>query len=294
MLKAILPPEADGSQQEDSFPLVGGLNTTQEKILSHVKHNIRLQLPQIKQFQAQEVGLIIAAGGPSLKSNLKNLRRQYNRGSKLVTVNGTHDYMLDNGFKPSMHIMVDARPWNVRFVQRPISTCKYIVASQCHPSVFEALKDNETYIYHTSGHDGPAEEELNKYYFKKFIRVVGGSTVVLNSFMLLRTLGFKYFDVYGFDSCYLGKKHHSYPQPENGKEAVVPVEFKFKVNGKDETVVEKPKKFFCASWMVRQAYDFQGLVRAIKPGLFKCRVHGPGLISYMMRTGSTIENEKEN
>lgn len=284
-LLPILPPDKDGNPIPDSHTLFGGVNTTEERIVEHVTANIRRQLPQVKQYQLQNTKIIFAAGGPSLKTNLKKLRRQYNQGNKfaLVTVNGTHDFMLDQGFIPKMHIMVDARPWNARFVQRPAKTCRYLLASQCHPSIFEALEGYDVSIYHTSGHEDAASKVLEKYYFGKYIKVVGGSTVTLNSFMLLRTLGFRYFDVYGFDSCLLNNKHHSYDQSENDRDSVIPVYLR---EGDED------RKFMCTSWMVRQAYDFRNLVRAIRPDLFKCRVHGNGLIAGMMKAGYEIELTK--
>lgn len=291
-LQPIVPVRPGGKVPPATVPLIGKQNLEKEAVIRHIKHNIRLQLPQHKVWNAQKTRVALACGGPSLKTNLKKLRNQVNKGFKLATVNGSHDFLLSEGFRPSIQILVDAREFNARFVQHPIDTCHYFISSQCHPSVFEALKDHDrVYIFHLDigrgkkDEDGnllppsEADEILSKYYLKKFIVVSGGSTVTLNSLVLLRQLGFRYFDIYGFDSCFIKGEDHSYDQPEN-KEKPVRVVARW---GGQERV------FYCAAWMVRQAYDFQMLIRAIPDDWFKCRVHGSGLIAHMMKAGCEID-----
>jgi hypothetical protein len=45
--------------------------------------------------------------------------------------------------------MVDALELNARFADKVIADCKYFIASQCHPTVFEKLPKDRTYIWHT-------------------------------------------------------------------------------------------------------------------------------------------------
>ena len=285
-LGRIVPAKVGDTINPGTIPLVGKKNLASEVILENIQANIRRQLPQLSLFAEQKTRVAIACGGPSLKTHLKTLRRQVDKGFKLVTVNGTHDYLLDKGFTPSLFMMVDARQWNVRFVQRPIESCTYFISSQCHPDVFEALKDHDkVYIFHidVGADDSPTVKILDKYYFKRYIKVVGGSTVTVNALVLLHHLGFRYYDIFGFDSCFLNGKHHSYNQPENTEKA-------YRVVAK---WAGKEKVFYCACWQVRQMYDFQMLIRAIPKDYFKCRVHGAGLISYMMRSGCEIDITKE-
>jgi hypothetical protein len=58
-------------------------------------------------------------------------------------------FALNNGIKPSAYVMVDALEFNARFVEKVIPDCKYFIASQCHPSVFEKLpKEQDIYLAH--------------------------------------------------------------------------------------------------------------------------------------------------
>ncbi len=283
--RVIVPARAGDEIAPGTVQLIGQKNSSVEIVLDNIQENIRRQLPQLSSFGRQETRVAIAAGGPSLKTNLKTLRRQVDRGFKLVTVNGTHDYLLDKGFTPSLFMMVDARQWNVRFVQRPVKSCTYFISSQCHPDVFEALRDHDkVYIFHIDigKKTSAALKMLNDYYFKRYITVIGGTTVIVNSLVLLHHLGFRYYNIFGFDSCFLNGEHHSYNQMENTEQS-------YKVIAK---WAKKDRIFYCASWHIRQMYDFQQLIRVIPEDYFKCRVHGAGLISYMMRTGCEIDVTK--
>jgi len=284
-LMPILPLDGEGKPVPGSVPLTGSRNTSDERVLEHLQVNIRRKLPQFRGYSVQnKVRLVLACGGPSLATNMRGLRKAVERGGRLVTFNGTHDYMLDHGLTPKMHVMIDARPFNARFVQRPVEGCRYLIASQCHPSVFDALEGHDVTIFHVDinmdkENISPARKLLDDYYFGKWFLVSGGTTVTLISLVLLRGLGFKWFDMYGFDSCFLYNKHHPYDQPENGRDQPHEVVFK---SG------DKMRTFYCSQWMMRQAYDFEILSRKTAVDFFNCRVHGPGLIAHMIRSGAEM------
>jgi len=260
------PPDLKNLKEFEAF---GGINTSYERIYEHVRINIRRQLPQAKGFQLQDKKVIIAGGGPSLKACWPDLKAMYDGGLKVVTVNNVHDYCIANGVRPSLQVQLDARPFNARFCANPIPTCKYFLASQTHPDCFDLLKDNEVHIFHCDMED--VEKILDEYYLGRYNIIVGGSTVMLRAIMLTRLLGYQQFEIFGFDSCLLGGEHHSYEQKENDKTPV------FKLYCDD-------KEFMVSGWMGKQALDFQKLVEHCGH-LFKCNVHGDGLIAHIMKTG---------
>jgi len=256
-----------------------GMNAGRGYILDNIQTNIRRQLPQVKEHQINhDYDVVLVGGGPSLAHTKDELKQCVDEGKKLVALNATHDWLVINGFRPSAMVMVDSRPENARFVQRPVKGCKYFIASQCHPDVFEALKDHEVYIWHAS--NGVGEEQiLEDYYFKNFRFVIGGSTVLLRAIWLFRMLGFIKMDVFGFDSCYMDGNHHAYEQPENDGCEV-------------QTLTCMGKQFQCAAWMASQFDDFQHLIQRFGDK-FELNVHGNGLISHMMQEGAKLF-EQEN
>jgi len=253
-----------------------GMNVSDEIILDNIRVNIKRQLPQVKPYEINSQKIAIVAGGPSLSDTLPELRRQVeDEGIKLVAVNNTHDWLVERGFKPSIHVMVDAQQHNVKFVQNPIKSCKYLMASQCHPDVFDALEGYNTQIFHLLNKSGE-EKVLDEYYYKKYHFVVGGSTVTLRAIWMMRMLGFTKMDVYGFDSCYMDGKHHAYDQIENDRCEV-------------RELTCAGKKFQCAAWMASQFEDFQHFIISLGDK-FELNVHGNGLIAHMMNEGAKLQS----
>ena len=256
----------DGSKME--------MNMDIETIMNNVQTNIERFLPQVKSYPINKQKIVLVAGGPSLKSTFEDLQKQIKNGAKVVAVNNTHNWLLDRGIKPSAMVMVDARSTNVRFVQRPIASCKYMIASQCDPSVFDALEGFNTWVWHAKNGDGE-EIVLDNYYMGYYLPIVGGSTVILRAIWLFRMLGFVSMDVYGFDSCLLDGKHHAYAQPEND-------------NSEVQKVICAGKEFYASPWMLSQADDFMHFIKKLGEH-FELNVHGNGLISHIIHEGAGYE-----
>lgn len=258
--------------------LKGGINTDMETILSNIRANIRRPLPQAKPYEPQEQELIVALGGPSLETEFDRLDELYYEKCKVVSVNGTHDWLVERGVYPSIHVMLDARETNARFVANPLPNCQYFVASQCHPAIFDALEGHKVTIFHSDYADENEEvaKVLKDYYLGRYHVVIGGSTVGLRAIMLTRMLGFIHQHIFGFDSCWMEDKHHAYEQPENAKEKRI----KVRCAG---------RHFECAPWHLKQAEDFQRVV-AHSGELINPRVYGRGLIATIIRNGGEIED----
>jgi len=253
-----------------------GLNLPHEEWLSNIRTNIKRHLPQVKPFLVQDVEVCLVGGGPSLEETLPELKELVENGCKIITVNGSHDWVVSKGLRPSAHVMIDGREWNSRFVKNPVKGCRYLIASQCHPSVFDALEGQDTWIFHAVNYKGETEM-LDEYYMGHYHLIVGGSTVMLRAIHLVRMLGFKRMHIFGMDSCYLDDKHHAYDQPENDDYKVIPV-------------VCAGKTFQCAAWQAAQAEDFMKFIRANGDN-FELSVKGPGLIAHIIKTGAEMRKE---
>ncbi len=262
-----------------------GMNTSKDRLLEAIKHNILRPLPQLRACPFRKESVVLAAGGPSLAKDWEELETKVKAGAKLCTVNATHNYCIERGLIPSIHIQLDARPFNVRFVQPPQKKTLYCLASQCHPDVFDALNGFNVAIYHCDTGSGEAEM-LDEFYFaptgvRRWAFIEGGSTVTLRSLTVLRVLGFKRMDVYGFDSCMIDDEHHSYEQKEN---ETTPL----------EDVIVDGRTFHCHSWMAEQAVDFMGLMKHRGKNFDDIRVHGDGLIAALIQAGHDKQVEFEH
>ena len=254
----------------EEIEMKGELNAGLDVVLANVKENIRLGFQQVQPYPTNDVEVMIVGGGPSLKSQIGEIRRLRDEGVKLVCLNNAYQYCLDHDIKPSAFVMVDARPFNLRFVENVIPDCKYFIASQCDPAVFGRLLEvkDQTYIWHTSAEE--IQDALKEVYPKCY-PVPGGSTVLLRAIPLFRMLGFKRFHVFGCDSCLEEGQHHAYAQKENDDQVVIPV----RVGG---------EVFYCNPWMVSQAREFVDLVGCMGDGM-ELEIYG-GLLRQILKSGA--------
>lgn len=253
----------------------GSLNTAEEKIRENVTSNIKLGFQQIQPHATNDVEVMIVGGGPSLAENIEEIRKLREDGVKLITINNAYKYCLDHGIKPSAMVMVDAREFNSRFVDPVIPECKYFIASQCDPSVFAKLPQEQTYIWHTST---DLISEILAQQYERWYPIPGGSTVLLRAIPLFRMLGFKRFHIFGCDSCLSGDRHHAYEQKENDGQPVIPVSLGGKV-------------FECHPWMVSQAQEFIDLIKMMGDEI-ELDVRG-GLLRHILETGASCADLKE-
>ena len=257
--------------KEDEVKTIYKLNCPDDVFTDNIKHSIRLQFPQVWPHEDQDAVIALVGGGPSLDDTIDDLIEKHEAGMKVVSMNGTHDYLLDHGIRPSVHMQVDARDFNARFVENWQEKTKYIMASQCHPKVFETLKGAEVYLFHAFN-SAVDTRALDDYYMKQYVSVRGGSTVMLRAIPLMRMLGFKKMEIYGFDSCVMDKRHHAYTQGEND-------------HGPVSDITVGGREFFCFAWMMAQANDFIDIVKVLGD-TFELQVHGDGLIAHILSTSA--------
>ena len=251
------------------------VNTDDDTIVENVRQNIRRGHKQIWPYPPNDKEIAIVGGGWSLDSTIDELLELYWNGVEIIALNNSGQWLLEHNIKPAAVFMLDARESNLRFIEEPIEKCKYFIASQCHPKVFDAVEGRDVYIWHTAAVAGDAEKTvLDDYYFGNWVKVPGSSTVGFRTVCALRILGYEYLHLFGVDSCYShsGKEHHAYPQPENDDEEVIPIG----LGG---------KKFFLSAWQFSQALDFAAMIR-IYGEAFKLSVHGDGLIAHIVNTGA--------
>jgi|TARA_B100000315_G_scaffold255591_1_gene299293 hypothetical protein len=271
------PPAIEVKKLRPIPEIICGVNEDKDKIRDNIRINIKRGLPQVKPYETQwEKTIGIALGGPTLKDTFPDLLEKRQNGMPVITVNGSHKYCMDNGLTPSGMVMLDSREFNNRFVYPLVEDCKYFISSQCHPSVFENLKDNKVWIWHCAGDEN--FDLLKEVYGDDYYPVMGGATIALRAVHMLRMLGFHKFEMYGFDSCITGD-HHAYEQPENDDEEIL-------------DVVVSGKEFICTAAHYHQAKEFVDMVS--KTGEhYDLAVHGDGLISHIIKNPNSLKIKEE-
>lgn len=242
------------------------LNNDRQVMLDQVRINIKRDLPWFDGGEPHHGAALLVGGGPSLKETITKLRHRRSQGGKIFALNGTHDWLIERGIIPDYHVLLDSRPENVTFVQRPHRKVKYLVSGFCHPSVFKALEGfNVTLWLNDMTGIMPIVQDIQD---KPVCLVGGGATVGLKTMFLCYLSGYRKFHFYGFDSSYRDGDNHAYKQPLNDKESVMEIF----CNG---------RSFMCAPWMAKQAEDWQKQARKLTQLGCELFVHGDGLIPFM-------------
>jgi 6-hydroxymethylpterin diphosphokinase MptE-like len=267
----------------------GFVNVEEAIILDHVRSAIRRGHPQIRPQAPTYDRIALVGSGPSLAETEQELVQAVREGAKLVTLNGAYHWCLAHNLQPRTQIVLDARPSNARFVQPEVPGCRYVLASQCAPEVWDAVAGRpQVWIFHAStGLSGPLREILDTFYQGQWFGVTGGVTVLTRALNLLRALGYLRFDLFGCDSCWMHGEHHAMAQPENAHDKCV----RLRVWWPGDPT--KGRTFICSPWHLKQFEDFLQTIR-INGNNYQIAVHGHGLLAYALEASVNVEWSQES
>lgn len=282
-----VPPAVDYANAALSDAMANGrMNTDDAQLLANIQYAVRQGHPQMRTWAARSDRICLVGSGPSLDSTLDELRRLTWEGAQVVTLNGAYHWCIEHGIQPKTQIVMDARAGNERFVSPEVPGCRYVLASQCPPAVWDAVKDRpDVWMWHAVVRkDDEITKYLDTFYLGNWFGVGGGTSVATRALTLLRQAGYLRFDLFGIDCCWMGNSHHAMPQPENDKDTRVSV-----VIG-DTDRPETMRRFDAAPWHIKQFEDFATILK-LNGHHFTLNVHGDGMLAYILRTlGGEIEH----
>jgi uncharacterized Rossmann fold enzyme len=243
---------------DQTLPIV--CNVDDDVVRAHVQAACKLKLPWLEMVEAHDRPAIVVGGGPSMRALRPMILALRNGGAEVFATNGTVPVLYAAGISSDHHVLLDARPENVAFVEGP-KPQHYLVASQCHPDLFRAIAGHPATIWH------PAYPEIDEWIgHREAVLIGGGTTVGLQALSIAYALGHRKIHLFGFDSSYSeAGEGHAYPQPLNADEE----RQEFRVGD---------RAFICAPWMARQAMEFQIASRQLCDGDSELYVHGTGLL----------------
>lgn len=240
-------------------------NMDTARVLENVRANEHAG-PWLGKSAAHEEVAILCGSGPSLLSQLGFVRAIRGAG-KVFALNNASNVLARNGIWSDFQVILDARKENVAFVG---GADRFLIASQCDPSVFEAVAGNCT-LWH------PAIEGIEDLFPERSMTLIGGGTTVgLSAMALAYAMGFRRFALFGYDSSFMAGKTHAAPQPRTATEA-----FAFDVTVNDRT-------FQSNAAMAKQAELFPQFATQLADLDCEIRVFGDGLLPYIaqLMTGS--------
>lgn len=133
----------------------------------------------------------IVCFGPSLNDTWEQIRDF----KFIMTCSGAHKFLIDHGIIPTWHAEVDPREHKVKLVAQPHKDVEYLIASTCHPKLFEHLKDYNVKLWHVFD---PEDEGMRALPHGEWA-LTGGCGVGLRAMALARFMGFTNQHVFGMD-----------------------------------------------------------------------------------------------
>jgi hypothetical protein len=174
--------------------------------------------------------------------------------------------------------------WVADYVGRPRRDVRYLVSSQCHDRVFEALKDCPVFLWHADQDfdEGPEPRSVlrEKWPNSPWYCVPGPTTVGLRTPQLGNAMGADKFDLFGLDSSRgSSRKMHAYDKPEPPDTSTGTLSVKHR---------GKSYHFETNGHMVRQVMDFDRIIGELPQHYasgryrpqFEMTVHGSGLLPF--------------
>jgi uncharacterized Rossmann fold enzyme len=242
----------------------------QHDLRRHERSAFRRQLPTLMKVAEHTKEAILCGSGPSINEHLDEIKKLQKAGHLVVAIKGAHDWLIERGVIPDMALAVDPLPRIADLYRKPRYECIYFIASQCHPSVFDALEDHRVVVWNV--HTKSAQTYWSDYFKRRKITdplyfVGGGSTSGLRGISLLFMLGYRKLHMFGFDSCLRDDGLLKITGETN--------------KGPEIVVVADGVPFKCDGAMSCQAGEFE-LQTKCMPGLWlKC--YGDGLIPHISR-----------
>lgn len=229
-----------------------------DELYANISHALTLGLPVLGQHISHDVVAVMVGSGPSVKGQLEAIKQHRENGSPIIAVKDAHDWLIENGVIPDYAIAVDPQEHRWNCFGHKHNDVKYFIASQCHASMFEHLRDMQVFLWHLYIRKGQSVPPHGT------ALIAGGTTTGLRAITLMYTMGFRRFELFGYDSCL----------SDGG----------LRVNGdkpsKDDAVNEivvDGKYFKCNPAMTAQASEFQNLYVTMPD--IEVNSNGDGLIT---------------
>jgi len=170
----------------------------------HMAYAIKQGFPRLGQTPIHPTDSIsIACYGPSLKDTWQSLTRP------IMSVSGALQFLAERGVIPDYHVDMDPREEKVQQLTPVIDGVDYLMASVCHPRVWDLLRGQKVTLWH--GVSGKETLDFLKRYDPNQLLISGGSAVGLAAIQIGGLLGVRHFEIHGMDGSIRDGERHAGP-----------------------------------------------------------------------------------
>lgn len=175
-----------------------------------IKLAIARKLPHIAaHYDLREEPIALVCFGPSLNDTWEQIKDfKY-----VMSCSGSHKFLVEHGIIPTWHVEVDPRKHKVGLMGQPHAETEYLIASTCHPDVFDHLRGFNVKLWHVFD----AEEDARRTLPYGEWALTGGCSVGLRTMTIARFFGFTNQHIFGMDGSVKGDASHALAHPHNPK-----------------------------------------------------------------------------
>lgn len=247
------------------------VNVPDDVIEANVRANAR-RLPaheRIKTEAPHDRVAVMCGSGPSIGDYLDDVRRHADGENAFIfAMNGAANFLAKHDIIPDYQVLVDARERTAELIG--VARC-HLIASQCDPIVFDKLPRAKMWHFINGDLDNQLPEDEPEH------AQIGGAGSVGNCALALAwAMGFRRFEIYGYDSSHRDNASHAFHQSLNDFEPWGRFEF-------------GGKEYICSYTMRSQASRFQSVGMALIENGCTVNVHGDGILPDMWRETVRIE-----
>ena len=229
--------------------------TRNEESLAHAQLAMTQPYRWLKRKPAHERCAVIIGTGPSLEECREELLADRARGYDFFAINRAASWLAANVIAFDAQVICAPEAEQALFITSADVPC--YCASVSHPAALIKAAERAV-LWHPQMPGLPESAETVK----------GGSTTGLQAIALAHLLGYRNFQLYGFDSCCNHGKHHACTPPEAERDRVLAR----MLNGRE---------FHATNWMLRQAEEFVPLAATLIEQGCSITIHGDGLLHYL-------------
>lgn len=256
------------------IPVTMLCNTDDEARKANIRTNAARDMPWFRSSAAHDGVAILCGSGPSIRDDLDAIKDWIDRGATVFALNGAARWLNSHDIAPHYQVMIDARRENGDLIG---AANHYLLASQCHPAVIDAVETRTTLVHLLWDHLDDCLPAHDADY------TVIGSAASCGpvAAFLAYAMGFRELHLYGYDSSHKSfGDSHALRQPINDGEPCA-------------QVMWDGKTYLTSLVMKQQAEQFFNVKLALEQIGATVHVHGEGLLPDMVRTLSQIETERD-
>lgn len=185
----------------------------QKELKLNIENNLDIIGKWCVMLKPHDKTAIVASAGPSLKKNLKYIKKRQAAGASVFCVKHSYPTLIDAGITPDYVVILDPREIDGvsthGFVRKDLfknasNKTKYMIASMTHPSVTKHFLERgfDVYGWHaTTGEFFEVLKEKNgKLNMSTVHSVKLGTCSAIRAIGLAELMGFRNVEVVGFDS----------------------------------------------------------------------------------------------